>query len=71
MAGKSGKTGRPVKVRVCYQGEEMTLQELSRRTGRSVIVLWGRIFRHGWTVERAASQPVRPHHVRGVLRNSR
>ncbi len=53
--GRNKRTNRIVE----YAGEKMPLVELSERTGTPYGRLFDRIFRSGWAVERAVTEPSR------------
>lgn len=48
---------------VYLEGHPLTLAELSEKAGLAYGLLHRRIFRRGWTVERAISKPARVQHV--------
>lgn len=47
-----------------YQGESLTVPEWARRYGMNPITLETRINRHGWTIEKALTTPIKPRGAR-------
>lgn len=55
---KTQQRNRSNTVEVEYKGRKMLLLELSETTGVEYLLLWDRIFKHGWSVERSVSEPI-------------
>lgn len=47
-------------LKVVYMGEETPLTELARKKGLSVKVLYNRIMKYHWSINKAVSAPIRP-----------
>jgi len=53
--------------RVTAFGETLTVAEWAKRTGMAPSTLADRLYRHGWTVERALTEPVRRYAERNAF----
>lgn len=53
-------TNRGNNKRYEFQGESLTVREWAKRYGMNSITLETRINRHGWPIEKALSEPIKP-----------